>query len=91
MKTKKFTKTEINNAEKVIREKFGIWKNISIERLDYQSYTDIYIYDDECISGCIIERASAIVNAYKVLGYELHYTIEIKDNKPTIDICFWKK
>lgn len=91
MKTKRFTTTEINNAEKVIRESFEIWNDVKITRNDDSDCTYIYINEGDYMTSPVIEKAQKICSAYKSLGYDAYYGFEVKNYEPTIQIIFSKK
>lgn len=91
MKAKKFTATEINKAEEVIREHIDIWSDVKITRYDDSVRTIIEINEGDYMTSPVIELTTKICDAYKLLGYNVPYGLITKNNEPTIEIRLYRK
>lgn len=91
MRAKKFTATEVNKAEKVIRQRIGIWSDVKITRYDDSFSTTIEINEGDYMTRPVIELTTKVCNAYILLGYDIHYGLITKNNEPIIEIRLYKK
>jgi len=91
MRAKKFTATEINKAEKVIREHIDIWSDVKITRYDDYFSTTIEINEGDYMTSPVIGLTTKICDAYELLGYHIHYGLVTNNNEPTIEIRLYRK
>lgn len=90
MKTRKFSKAEVDNAVKIFEENINhLDTNISREDGDY--YITISIKEigkSNWLGSSLLEIVVDFVRAYETLGKDLFFTVEVNENEPAAQIVF---
>jgi len=90
MKTKKFSKAEVDNAVKIFENNIN-YLDTSISRKDGDAYITISIKENEnsnWLGSSLLEEVVDFVRAYKTLGKDLFFTVEVNENEPAAQIVF---